>query len=335
MSFWKTPKFWYSQDKSPISQLLKPVEILYSKASFLHRRNQVKRSYTSHIPVICIGNLTAGGSGKTPTCIAIHQLIKDKRLALEPVFLTRGYGGSLNGPERVRSQGSAKTWGDESLLLSHYGSVIKAKNRVKGAYFAENLNADCIIMDDGAQNERLTKTVTLIVVNGTTGFGNKQQIPAGPLRENLESGLNRADGFILIGKDKADVMSILPKGKPFFKAAIIVSEKWKLEKNKPYIGFAGIAFPENFKQTLLDKGVNLKDFKAFSDHYFYTKDDLKVLSKMAGSEKATLITTEKDYVRLPEGFDKKRVESLPIELRFDKEQDVTQFLKEKLKTHKQ
>ena len=331
MTFLKTPKFWYTQDKNTVSKLLKPAEFIYNRISSIHRRNQFKNAYTSHIPVICIGNLTAGGSGKTPTCIALYQLLKSKSIALNPVFLTRGYGGSLNGPERVRSQGSAKAWGDEALLLARYGSVIKSKNRIKGAYYAEDLNADCILMDDGAQNELLSKTITLIVINGQNGFGNKQQIPAGPMRESLESGLNRADGFILIGEDKTGVQNILPKDKPCFEASIAVSKEWKSELNKPYIGFAGIAFPENFKKTLIDNNVNLKDFKAFADHHFYNDHDLKILTTIAESHNATLITTEKDYVRIPSGFDKNRIETLPIELQFKNIKAVTNFIKEKVK----
>ncbi len=330
MSFWKTPKFWYHHDKNTVSKLLKPAEYLYDKVSVIHRQNQSKNAYTSHIPVICVGNITAGGSGKTPTCIAIYQLLKSKGIALDPVFLTRGYGGSLNGPERVRGQGSAKTWGDEALLLARYGSVIKSKNRVKGAYYAEDLNADCILMDDGAQNERLSKTITLIVINGKNGFGNKKQIPAGPLREKLESGLNRADGFILIGDDKAGVHNILPKDKPLFKANIVTSKSWKLEPNKPYVGFAGIAFPENFKNTLIENNINLKDFKAFADHHFYTDNDIKILMGIAKSHNATLITTEKDYVRIPNSFDKNRIETLPIDLHFEDEKAVAGFLKKNI-----
>lgn len=326
----QTPKFWYQNDPGLIAKFLRPAECLYSGVANLSRKKQRKNAYKSSLPVICVGNITAGGSGKTPTCIALYKILKENGIVLDPVFLTRGYGGSLTGPERVRAQGSGKTWGDEALLLAQYGSVIKSVNRIKGAYLAEDHNADCILMDDGAQNERLEKTLTLIVINGRTGLGNKRQIPAGPLREPLESGLGRADAFILIGKDETNVSEILPKDKPCFNANLFAGKSAEMKKGKSYFGFAGIAFPENFKKTLIDNDISLVGFQPFPDHYYYSEKDLKVLLANAEGQNAALITTEKDYVRLPEGFDKSRVEVLPVELKFEDEKKLKDFLKERL-----
>ncbi len=268
------------------------------------------------IPVICLGNLNIGGAGKTPTSIALSKILTEHNDFMAPVFLTRGYGGNVSGPEFVDMSKNISLWGDEALLLNRHARTIVSRNRYQGAELATRSNADVIIMDDGLQNPSLEKNISFVVVDGTYGFGNQKTLPAGPLRTPLKEGFEAVDAFIIIGEDQYGLKDILPENKPVFRAITKVTSGWRADKKKKYIAFCGIAHPPKFQKTLEEKGLNIEKFVSFPDHHPFTDKDLKKLKKSSLKEDALLITTEKDYARLPESDFKDSILTLPIETHF-------------------
>lgn len=330
----RTPQFWYNNTgimAKILPPVLAPLSFLYQLGHKVHQSWQTPKSV--NIPVICIGNLTAGGAGKTPTSIALLKLLKEKKHIRLPMFLTRGYGGSLTEPECVDTSGSARIWGDEPLLLAQHTTTIVARNRYEGAKLAQKEHADLIIMDDGLQNNSLKKDISFVVINGQSGFGNFKTIPSGPLREPLSTGIDKADAFIFMGEDKRNTQDLLPNDKPVFNGTITVPENGAPDKNKKYIGFSGIAHPEKFKQTLLNHSFEIVDFIPFSDHHTFSEKDMKKLLTLAKQKNATLITTEKDYVRLSDITIKEQIKTLPIQLSFSKneKEKIINFIEKKIK----
>ena len=316
----KTPKFWYAPTGLK-AYALTPLAWLYQIA---HRLNQSFKPapYKASIPVICIGNAVAGGSGKTPTAIAIMALIKENNVVQNPVFVTRGYGGDNQEAYEVDVQNYDVTAsGDEAYLLAQHATTIIAKNRADGAKLAESLNSDLIIMDDGLLNNFLHKDITFLVIDRAVDFGNGKTIPAGPLREPLSRILPKSDAVICIG-------AALHSDKPVFEATII-PEVTTIDTTQKYIAFAGLGRPEKFKHTLEDLGANIIGWHEFADHHAYNTDEINGLLKEANTKNATLITTEKDHVRLPKSL-KSQVQALPITLNFSNKNALTDFLKESL-----
>lgn len=329
----KTPSFWYRrQDSAPPPQelLLTPLSWAYGTA---HRANMAwHKSEKSGIPIICIGNLVTGGSGKTPVALSLMQLITGNKLSQKPHFLTRGYGGTQKGPLLVDYfKNTAAEVGDESLLLAKTSFTILSANRPAGAHHATQNGADLIIMDDGLQNPSLHKDISFVVIDGAAGFGNGKLLPAGPLRETLPAGLKKADAFILIGKDKTGVVSILPKDKPLFHAHVEVPEDRKPPTTKSYIAFAGLGRPEKFYHLLQKLHYKIKSWHPFPDHYVYKPGDIYKMIKEAKSTNATLITTEKDFIRLPEEEWGADILQLPIQLVWENEKEVLAFISARLK----
>lgn len=326
----KTPAFWY-KEKSLTATLLSPLSYVYAAADACVRATKARATIRSKLPVICIGNLTSGGAGKTPTAIALRKLIIENAIALDPVFLTRGYGGSVNGPERVKADGAASSWGDEALLLARHGMAIKSSDRAQGAKLAEKHNHDLIIMDDGAQNPSLHKDIIFTVINGQDGFGNGKLLPAGPLRTSLESGFEMSNAFIIVGEDKHNIKETLPQDKPLFHAQLEADITQTINKETPYIAFAGIARPERFLSTLKECGLNIIDFVDFADHHSFTASDIATLEKQAAEKGARLITTEKDFVRLSHRTTLEHIDVLPVKIRFSDEKALGTFIKKTLK----
>ncbi len=323
----KTPGFWYKKS-SGFEKILSPVADLYTKLGRRHREKSQAKKLA--IPVICVGNIVSGGSGKTPTAIALLQLIQSSKISLSPFFLTRGYRGKISGPERVDDTHDPALWGDEALLLSRYAPTVVSKNRYAGGMLAQNLEADLILMDDGMQNYSLTKDITFCVVDGTMGFGNEAVVPQGPLRQPLEDGYSLTDAFIIIGTDEQNLASKIPPTKPTFHASLKVKSDFNLSKTQPYIAFCGIGFPQKFETSLKNEGLNIIDFKSFGDHHGYTPRDIVDLGNLAEKKNARLITTEKDYARLPDFFRKQFVDVLPVEIIFDNPDMIVDFIKDKL-----
>ncbi|MCB9988848.1 MAG: tetraacyldisaccharide 4'-kinase [Rhodospirillales bacterium] len=331
-----TPSFWYKKP-SLTACFLAPLSWLYQGAQALHQRKRsVHPAYDPGIPVICVGNLVAGGSGKTPTALALYKLVTAKAISERPCFLNRGYGGTEKGPLLVDpAMHTPQEVGDEALLLAAAGPTIVATERQHGALLAREQGFDLIIMDDGLQNPSLRKTLSLVVIDGSAGFGNGRPLPAGPLREPLETGLARADAFLIIGDDKTDVHALLPLDKPAFSGHIQVPEGFETDRSIPYVAFAGLGRPEKFKATLEDYGLDIAAFQSFPDHHAYTAHDLQTLIDKATARKARLITTQKDAVKLPAAFIREQKPIvMPIEIVWNAPDDLENTLTDKIKKTK-
>lgn len=297
----KSPEFWQKQNTF-LAKLLSPFGKMYGYVT--EKRIRMAKPYQAKVPVICIGNLVMGGVGKTPLAISVAEFYKMN--GRRPVFLTRGYGGGLSDILVDLDKHTAKDVGDEAMLLARVAPTIVDVNRGRGARSAEKIGADVIIMDDGFQNPKLVKDLSFAVFDGRYGFGNSKVFPAGPLREPLEDGLKRADAFIVVGKDKANVREWIEERfsyLPFIAVHIEQSlEKIKGLEGKKVYAFAGIGYPEKFFDMLKEYGCDVLETQAFSDHYPYTDSDLNALFEAADKLEAVLVTTTKDSVRIPPRF---------------------------------
>lgn len=324
----KTPDFWYEKQKTSLLTVmaLKPLSILYD---YIRRRQTASiQSRKAKIPVLCVGNVVTGGSGKTPTLIALHNLIQKEKLSDAPVFLTRGYGGCITGPELVQTeQNDVKSTGDEPQILLKHGKTIISANRFKGAELAQEHGADLILMDDGFQNATLHKDINFLVIDGRRGIGNGHMLPCGPLREPLPDALARTQAIIFIGKDERNTKSLLPQDIPVFDAQ--VKGTFTGNRNIAYYAFAGLGDPWKFKKTLQDENIRLAGFEGYADHHPYSAKEIEALILKATQKNARLLTTEKDYQRIPDGY-KDQIDYYPITLVFNDEQSVTAFLKNAL-----
>ncbi|MEP1229725.1 MAG: tetraacyldisaccharide 4'-kinase [Litorimonas sp.] len=322
----RPPEFWnhrHGRDAAPmIRALLKPLSWVYAKAAA--RRIKTTQSLNVGVPVICVGNATMGGTGKTP--VAAYLLKSLRRLSLDAHGLTRGYGGQEKGPIPVQKTHSAADVGDEPLLLARYAPIWVAAGRNEGARAARSHGASVIIMDDGHQNPQLEKTLSLLVVDAETGFGNGCVFPAGPLREDLHAALSRSDAIILMKPapdyEIDDILREQLKGKiviPAYLAPQAAPPSGKL------YAFAGIGRPNKFFDTLRRNGGNIVEEVPFADHYKYKDSDIESLFVLASEYEASLITTEKDYVRLPEGY-RKGVHAWPVHAVFEDELTLRRLL---------
>lgn len=329
----KTPKFWYDRSMGDYlcGLLLLPLSAFYLLGHVL--KSTVIRPVKPKIPVICIGNLTAGGSGKTPVAVAVMDIILKNSLAAAPCFLTRGYGGTLTGPLFANPEKHiSREIGDEPLLLARHGTVIVSADRRAGAAMAEKHGNDLIIMDDGMQNPSLKKTLTLAVIDGSTGFGNGFPLPAGPLREPLGSGFLKADAFVLIGPDTRNIVRCLPDGKPLLRARLEVPETWVPNTKSPYIAFTGIGLPEKFRTTIQTMNLNLAEWRVFPDHHQFTPAELHHLDELAGERGGRLLTTEKDATRIPPHFSfKNPLDILPVRIVWENESALHELVKHTLR----
>ncbi|WP_119167708.1 tetraacyldisaccharide 4'-kinase [Algihabitans albus] len=303
----RAPAFW--QGANLLSDILMPLGDLYAAGGWLRQRLAAPKRVG--VPVICIGNLVAGGAGKTPTVLAV--LAKLRARGLRPAALLRGYGGRLTGPIQVDpGVHNTGTVGDEALLLARAAPTWVARDRAAGARAAAD-HADVIVMDDGFQNPSLAKDLSLLVVDGASGFGNGRLIPAGPLREPVARGLARADALVLVGRDRQDTAR-RAAGKPVLRASLQAHGGGGL-KGRRLIAFAGIGRPAKFFETLQDLEADLIGTAEFADHHPYTSGDLAPLVAKAERAGASLITTEKDALRLPQALSA-AIEVLPVELVF-------------------
>ncbi len=305
----RAPDFWQSDGLAP--RLLDPLGRVYGLIGNLRRRFVLQK--TVPVPVICIGNLTAGGAGKTPTAIAVA-----KRLTAQgekPHILTRGYGGRTRGPALVDiTRHDAGTVGDEALLLARVAPTWVARDRVAGAKAAAAAGAGVLILDDGYQNPRLAHDLALVVVDGVVGFGNHRLMPAGPLRETVANGLARADALVVIGDGSG--LDGIETGLPRLSAALRPAGDLPDLRGERVVAFAGIGRPEKFFKTVQELGAVLIDRHAFPDHHRYKPSEIEAILAQSRQVDASCITTEKDHVRLPLPLGN-YVKKLPIELRFE------------------
>ena len=252
------------------------------------------------LPVVCVGNLVAGGAGKTPVALSIG--VRLKQLGRRPHFLTRGYGGRVRGPLYVNSaRHTARDVGDEALLLAAVAPTWVARDRPAGALAAAAAGAEVVVMDDGYQNPHLDKDVSFVVVDAEYGFGNERLMPAGPLREDVTRGLRRCQAAVLVGTDANGLAERLAgHGIPLLRATLEPRLESRHLEGRALVAFAGIGRPEKVFTTLAGMGCRLLGRHAFSDHHRYDADEIMTLVEEASEKGATLVTTEKDFVRLPE-----------------------------------
>jgi len=323
----KTPRFWFKKD-SVLALVLSPISKLYEFSGHLIQKKAKPVSVKT--PLICIGNATLGGGGKTPTAIAVGKILDE--LNLKYGFLTRGYKGETKGPFRVNAlYHTAKQMGDESLILGKTAITYVAKDRVKGAQKMDRLGLNAVVLDDGYQNPKLKKDISLLVVNGMIGFGNEAVFPSGPLREPIEDAVKKADAVIIIGDVSEQISSFIKTVTvPVFFATVQSFFPKEIDKTTKLLAFCGLAFPKKFFNSLEDQSFNILKKIPFSDHHLYTERDISDLREKARSLGAKLITTEKDYVRLSK-TQKKYVTYVPIELCWKDKKEVKAFLNKKIK----
>jgi tetraacyldisaccharide 4'-kinase len=307
----RPPDFWTRKDF--VSQLavalLTPFGWIYGDS--VKYRAEHTSPYRSSARVVCVGNLTAGGTGKTPIAIAIAKLLIGR--GAKPVFLSRGYGGRVRGPAFVAPDDRATHVGDEPLLLVNVAPVIIAADRAAGAKLADEHGFDTIIMDDGHQNFSLAKDLSLVVVDAEAGFGNRRVLPAGPLREPVTQGLKRADGVIVNGEGRAPP---LPGFKGPTMHAKVVQTGDVAMNGRRVVAFAGIGRPEKFFAALGAQGAIVAEERAYGDHHIYTQSEMARLKARAKAENALLVTTEKDYVRLTPA-EREGIVPLPVQAVFE------------------
>jgi len=293
----RPPDFWSRPTPGWQTALLAPAAAAYRWAGRLRQT-----SVTPHragIPVLCVGNLTLGGTGKTPIAIALGGIAKAS--GHTPFFLTRGYGGTLRGPVRVDpALHLASDVGDEPLLLAEAAPVIVARDRVAGAQRALHDGASLIIMDDGFQNPALAKDMSLIVIDGEAGFGNGAVFPAGPLRETVAQGLARAQGIVVVEGARPSIDETAFDPLPVFHASLAPDpHDADMLRGQMVFAFAGIGRPEKFFATLRACGAVVADTRSFPDHFPFAQGEVAALHAQAKALGARLVTTQKDYVRLP------------------------------------
>ncbi len=311
----KAPAFW--EQRNWISTALLPVSWLYGMASrWVQSR---KKPYRASVPVICVGNLTVGGTGKTPTVIALLQRLTEQGVTVHAV--SRGYGGTEIGPTLVEiGKHTAAEVGDEPLLIASYAPIWVARDRAAGVQAAVNAGADIIVLDDGHQNASVAKDMSIIVVDAAYGFGNERVLPAGPLREMISAGMNRADAVVLIGKP-ATLWPETFHRKPVLRAALRPRFSGISLDGARVLAFAGIGRPEKFFDTVKEQGAKIIDSEAFADHQTYSRAIIDRLMARAEAQDLMIVTTEKDAVKLPE-YTRGKIWPIPVGLSFFDEEKL-------------
>lgn len=292
----RAPAFWWEKPGA-MAALLSPFASIYGAIA---ARRLTQPGAHAGIPIICVGNLTVGGAGKTPAAIAVARMLIDA--GERPYFLTRGYGGSLAGPVAVEAVHTAAQVGDEPLLLARVSPTIVARDRAAGARVARESGASIIVMDDGFQNPSLAKDLSVLVVDGTRGIGNGRVLPAGPLRAPLGAQLDRAHAILIVGEvigASPLVIAARARRLPLFhgrfepdRAALAALAGTKV------LAFAGIGDPEKFFATLAAAGIEAPIRRAFADHHRYRAEEAAALVSEAERNALSLLTTEKDLARM-------------------------------------
>ncbi len=310
----QAPEFWQRRDAA--STALLPAAALFDAAGRLRRR--LAKPVQAGMPVICIGNLVAGGAGKTPLTLALAEDLTRRGLAVR--ILSRGYGGSLAGPIQVDpTRHSYRETGDEPLLLAEAAPCIVARDRPAGAALALTTGGQVLLMDDGLQNPSLAQDLRLIAIDGGYGFGNGRVMPAGPLRESLEAGLGRIHGAVLIGEDRFGLAEQLATRLPVARASLApkTDAHWA---GRRVLAFAGIGRPQKFFDTLAGLGAVLVGARGFPDHHPFASAEIDAILAEAAAQGAVAVTTAKDRLRLPPGS-RERIAVLDVALAWTRDED--------------
>lgn len=325
----RAPGFWW-QAPGLAAAALAPAALAYGSVA---ARRLAQTGTRAAAPVICVGNVTVGGSGKTPVALALARLLRG--LGRRPAFLTRGYGGSLAGPVSVSLAAHlAQDVGDEALLLARVGPTVVARDRPSGAALAVADGADIIVMDDGLQNPALAKDLSFAVFDAAVGIGNGFCLPAGPLRAPMSAQWERIDAVILVGSGApgdAIAAGAASRGVPVIRATLgpDAASAAKLRGGR-FLAFAGIGRPAKFFDTLTESGAELVERREFGDHHAFTRLELAALVGRAAQQNLRLITTEKDAVRLASLIraepDLRAFETLPVRLSFADPKAVAELL---------
>jgi tetraacyldisaccharide 4'-kinase len=329
----REPAFWY-RPPSVISRLLSPLGAIYGAVS---ARRMARAGASTGIPVLCVGNYHVGGAGKTPTTLALVKILRS--MGEQPFVVSRGYGGTIEGPVRVdQTLHTAADVGDEPLMMAESVPMVVSRDRVAGAAFARAQGASVVLLDDGFQNPALTKDASLIVIDAARGVGNGCVFPAGPLRAPLEPQVARTDALIVIGEGQAadDVAAELARRNvPVLRARLVPDESSAAAlRGQRVLAFAGIGDPARFIATLRASGVNVIAEKAFPDHHSFMPDEIEQLVSDAVAKSLMLVTTEKDMTRIRSDARLARhadnIRVLPVTLDFDDEAALRSFVAKRL-----
>ncbi len=322
----RAPEFW-GRGGGIWPLLLRPAAALYAGAT---ARRVRQPGWAAPVPVICCGGATAGGAGKTTLALDVGRRLGARGAA--PHFLLRGYGGAVKGPARVEpARHDSHAVGDEALLLAALAPTWVSADRAAGARAALAAGAGAIVMDDGLQNPGLAKTLSLLTIDGTYGFGNGQVIPAGPLREPVAAAAARCHAAVLIGADEQEALAQLPPGLPVLRADLVPGPEIAALRGESVFAFCGIANPRKFFATLRGDGCVLAGSEAFADHYPFDEDDLRDLLAKAERLGAIPVTTRKDWVRIPAAF-RDAVRVVSVALRWEDEAGMEALLSAALAT---
>ena len=329
----REPSFWWREPGLPAA-LLAPFAAIYGGVSAARLR---RAGRTAGVPIVCVGNLTVGGAGKTPAALAIGRMLIDAGQRV--FFLSRGYGGNLAGPICVDpARHSAADVGDEPLLLAKIAATIVAHDRLTGAELARTAGASVIVMDDGFQNPSLCKDFSILVVDGRRGIGNGRVIPAGPLRAPLAAQLNHAHALLIVGTPSRAATATLAEATArnisIFHARLEPDANVVASlRGRRVLAFACIGDPGKFLASLADAGIAAAVTQAFPDHHRYSRAEAEDLLARAAQDNLLLVTTEKDHMRMSGDENvatlARAARALPVTLRFEDEGALRRLLSAK------
>lgn len=323
------PRFWQNSNATVFSRLLAPASAF---VAFCAGRRQKQSGWKAPVPVLCCGNITVGGTGKTTVALDIIQRLQQRGVAVHA--LIRGYGGNVKNTTRVEvTKHTAQDVGDEALLLAAKCPTWVGGDRVASAKAAIQAGAQFLVMDDGFQNPGLSKDVSLVVIDGAVGLGNGCVLPAGPLRETSQNAFERASAFLLVGEDQAGFMrqygeQLSPK--TVLRADLQpISADIDVLKSSTCVAFAGLGRPSKFFDGLKKAGVPVVAAVAFPDHYFYKTKDMNKLLALSTQHHGQLITTPKDAARLPPSM-RAHIKTVGVGLEWENSAEIENMLSELL-----